>query len=907
MTTSSLYPSSNPHGDDAEAPHDQLSNLQAEDEGALTIPSGVADSAEERHEAPPIGERLVSPATAKNNQTGEPVRLRDALAAWSDGSMASHSQFVREKTRHYANVLSTCTDHDPDRKTCPNCKKARGELDAAKRRGNGHCYAGQFSFRHQYGLVALSQVVPLDYDGVNDPQEVRDSIAELPYCIGSRVSVSGRGVHALVHVASLPEWDGLQPPGAFVNASRAKDRAAREAAYLAAAEAHPQWVVRTAELREAYVLGWHRAVERVRMDLGLSATVDEKARDIARLLYDSHDNDAKINLDAITIPEFREVDAAPPSADLVGAALHALNSIHPPSDTNRWMALVYHCKAVGVLERDVDQWSSRGDRYEERELSRGAFLCYQTLQPKETADKAVTRLESEAKRQDPTFIPMKRLQEKAIGRNGAEEEQDPAIETNTASWERIPVFAGQELSAEARRVVDAIVLGNDPPKAFTDITTTSILEIIGTEVRPVPKEGIAILMSDFCQFLVMRKDGPKPTYQPQMLTGAVSVELPRRLPVLNGMKRSPFFFNGQLVTLADGFHSPSGYYCRMIEEIDAELDVEECLRRLQDLLGEFPYVQNADWANTIGLLVGQVLKVENVGPMAFFDKPSSQTGASLLARTIATLVDGKEPEIMTVSQRTEETDKRLIACLNSRPSSIVIDNISVRMASDIIASGMTAEETGGRLLGGNNFVRVPTKSVQFYLNGNNSSMERDLINRSINVRLDSGLENPEERTHFRHVLPRAALEHRTFYLSAAVSLVQRWIDAGCPTGTGPVLDSYGDWMRCVAGILEVAGVSGFNRNRPDFKRRADTEGADAAIFVEAWLGSGALNGRSPSALLPLAEEVFSLNGDCEENRARSLGHRLRKLADKIFVIQGCPYSIRRDRGSRSSYSLEALE
>ena len=358
--------------------------------------------------------------------------------------------------------------------------------------------------------------------------------------------------------------------------------------------------------------------------------------------------------------------------------------------------------------------------------------------------------------------------------------------------------------------------------------------------------------------------------------------------------------------MRQGFHAPSGYYCLMSDEWDTDLDVAECINRLDDLLGEFPYVQESDRANTLGLLVGQLLKPFYVGPMVFIDKPSSQTGATILARTIASLSDGREPGVFTASIRPEETDKRLISCIYRRPSSIIIDNISTELKSDVLASGMTNYTIGGRLLGGNSQVQIPTRGIQFYLTGNNSSLERDLINRSINIRLDSGLENPEERSGFRHVLPDAALEGRGYYLSAVTSLVQRWIDAGRPMSTGPVLDSYGAWMRATGGILEVAGVEGFNRNRPDFKRRADTGGETETRFVEAWLKEGHLVGVSPSDLLPLADGIFTLKGDGDENKAKSLGHRLSRMADKIIVLDGRRYAVRRDRGNRSAYTLEKL-
>ena len=343
-----LYRSSCFHGADAKTAHDQPGTRPAECEDTPTISSGFQGPPGDRHEAPPtidLGDRLVTPAKATTNSAGEPVPLHHALAIWTDGSMASHTQMVRGKAERFAEVRSTCTDHSPDRKTCPNCKKAKLDLDSAKRRGIGHCYTGHFVFRHRFGLVALNQMVPLDFDGMDVPEEDRDRIASLPYFVGSRVSGSGRGLHALFYVDSLPEWDGLWPPAQFVTASRVMGSEARRAAYQSAGEANPQWLQRIDELSEAYNRAWRRLVEQVRVDLGLRATADESAKDVGRLLYDSHDDDAKFNLRPESLPGPPEAEAAPLS-DLVNAALHALNSIQPPIDTSNWTKLVFNCKAT---------------------------------------------------------------------------------------------------------------------------------------------------------------------------------------------------------------------------------------------------------------------------------------------------------------------------------------------------------------------------------------------------------------------------------------------------------------------------------------------------------------------------------------------------------------------------------
>ena len=784
MTTAGFYTSSDPSDKE-----------DVRQEAAVDSPTFGASSSEPQP-ITVIQGLTVTPATTLNNFCRSPVSLVEALSTWSNGTLKDHSNRVLDAARELKEIRAQCTDHSPQKVSCSNCREAGKELNRAKLRSKGHCYAGQFQFRHRFGLVALSKIVPLDFDHVDDAEAVRDDLAGLEYCVASRVSLSGRGVHALVYADWLPAWDGLCPPEEFIAASKKTKSEDRKTAYDSAAENDPKWVRRIKTLCSAYGAAWAHAVELVRADLGLSAKADAQAKDVTRLLYDAHDDGARINGSPASMPQVVPAGNAPASQSQVDAARHALQYINPPDDTNEWMELMFQCRAAGILESDADSCSRRGSRYVEGELGPGGFLPYRTLKPRESPEEALFALEARALSQNPGFKPLEingtRPQQGRRGRKGNLKLGAPEPSSGKA-----PVFAGRELDGEVAVVIDAILSRNEPPWIFSNCDGDVVVEIVGMEIRPLPREGIALLMSQCCQFLSERNNEPKPIYPPQWLTSTVAHRLPRSLPPLNGIKTAPFLFDGDLVALRDGYHSESGYYCKISDHFELGLDVGECLRRLQDLLGEFPFVGIADEANAYGLLVGQLLKSAYPSPIGFIDKPASQTGATKLATTIAALADGRLPAIMTASERSEETDKRLITHLARGPASLLIDNLSSKFASDVIASGMTANSIGGRLLGVNAEAKVPTRSLQIYMTGNNASLERDLINRSISVRLDSGVENPEERTGFRYDLPSAALERRPHFFSAAISLVARWVEVGCPMGGGPVLDSYRNWMRAV--------------------------------------------------------------------------------------------------------------
>jgi hypothetical protein len=86
------------------------------------------------------------------------------------------------------------------------------------------------------------------------------------------------------------------------------------------------------------------------------------------------------------------------------------------------------------------------------------------------------------------------------------------------------------------------------------------------------------------------------------------------------------------------------------------------------------------------------------------------------------------------------------------------------------------------------------------------------------IRLNAGVDRPEERTGFRHTLPDWARENRSELVGAALSLAAAWHEQGRPTG-GAVLGSYQSWADVIGGILEVAGIPGFLGNKDALDNR----------------------------------------------------------------------------------------
>src|SRR5262249_13833208 len=76
---------------------------------------------------------------------------------------------------------------------------------------------------------------------------------------------------------------------------------------------------------------------------------------------------------------------------------------------------------------------------------------------------------------------------------------------------------------------------------------------------------------------------------------------------------------------------------------------------LLDILHDFPFVDDAGRANTLGLLLTPVLRPAVPGqvPLALIDKPKRGTGATLLAQLVTLVAFGSMTDMMTAPREDE--------------------------------------------------------------------------------------------------------------------------------------------------------------------------------------------------------------------------------------------------------------
>ncbi len=392
-----------------------------------------------------------------------------------------------------------------------------------------------------------------------------------------------------------------------------------------------------------------------------------------------------------------------------------------------------------------------------------------------------------------------------------------------------------------------------------------------------------------------RKDGPhvEAVDPPLPVVGFVRGRREWRFPALRAVATAPVLTPDWRILAQPGYDPASGIVYAGVpfdvpEGAPSASDVDHAKRLLlDDLLGDFPFVDDSGRAHAIAYALLPFVRHAIAGPTPFFlaDAPTARTGKTLLCVVAAMpFVAGAVP--VSPPKREEELGKWILGKLVQGATHAIIDNLPSKLDSAAFASTITGTDHDGRILGQTLVVTVPNRAV-WAVTGNNITMTEELAGRAYWCRLDSGVEFPGDRDQkrFRHAdIKRWVTEHRAELVAAILTLIRAWLHAGRPDSTGRLLAGFEAWSRTLGGILEVAGIDGFLANSRELWETADPDAQNWRAFVVAWFEAHGENPTTAAELVPLAIANGVVDPDAKRP-PQSLGYGLRAHRDR--VVSGC--------------------
>ena len=249
-------------------------------------------------------------------------------------------------------------------------------------------------------------------------------------------------------------------------------------------------------------------------------------------------------------------------------------------------------------------------------------------------------------------------------------------------------------------------------------------------------------------------------------------------------------------------HMPGGWNDRPPVRADAEV----ALGLLNGLLEGFPFVDDCDRAVALAMILTCVCRCAMpVAPVFAVTATMPGTGKSHLVDLASAIATGQRCPAAGAGRKDEETEKRLGGLIAAGYPLVSIDNLNGTLRSDTLSQAVERDRLRIRLLGSSDMLEVECRTT-FTVNGNGLTLSGDLVRRTMQCRMDAGVESPENRA-FSFDPVKVVEGNRGPYVAAVLTVLRAHAEAGFPGAAGlkPVA-SYEDWSRFVRGALVWLGV-----------------------------------------------------------------------------------------------------
>lgn len=386
------------------------------------------------------------------------------------------------------------------------------------------------------------------------------------------------------------------------------------------------------------------------------------------------------------------------------------------------------------------------------------------------------------------------------------------------------------------------------------------------------------------------------------------------------------------------YSPPHGLTLADVPAWPTQQQAQAAMQRVATIFADFPFVAEADKANTIALLLTPVVRgaIDGPTPLGTIDAPQPGTGKSLIAEVIFLVATG-QANFASAPHVGEEPEwrKQITTMLAAGNTVIGFDNIEDVLRSAELARAITAPIWVDRILGGNTQIRVPVK-VTWVATGNNIRVGGDLARRCYRIQIDAQSAEPWERKDFAIPNLRGyVMQHRGQILADLLTIARAWFAAGQPEAPDlPTLGSFEEWRRIIGGMLHYAGVAGFLANLRDLYEDADPDAGAWHGFLAAWQAVFADIPVTTKQVADAVDEVTRRTGERQPYRGfespaeklaqqrqealaesipgyllqasglvnrKSMGRQLDKIAGRRYL----PRNIRLERAGRNDHTKNA--
>jgi len=166
----------------------------------------------------------------------------------------------------------------------------------------------------------------------------------------------------------------------------------------------------------------------------------------------------------------------------------------------------------------------------------------------------------------------------------------------------------------------------------------------------------------------------------------------------------------------------------------------------------------------------------------------------------ARLAFGQDVAAFSQPDDEDEIRKRITSILLGGDPCVLIDNVNKPLGGAALDAVLTSTTWADRMLGTQSTIKVPNLAI-WWCTGNNLALLGDMGRRTMQIRLESNLERPEERDNFVHNDLLAWIDReRPKLVVNALSILRGYFVAGKPN-KGKVWGSFESWSDIIPGVI----------------------------------------------------------------------------------------------------------
>jgi hypothetical protein len=346
--------------------------------------------------------------------------------------------------------------------------------------------------------------------------------------------------------------------------------------------------------------------------------------------------------------------------------------------------------------------------------------------------------------------------------------------------------------------VHEIIVNPDGSQRLDPITSSQFRSRLESYARPlvwrVGANGEAVL---------------KPTICPEETARALLDSEPARklLPHVAALVSSPVLacIGGKMQILGPGWHSSNGGLIVTGGESPPRVPLNEAVKALCDILGDFDFQSLGDRSRALALLVAPALRfgswLKNAIPVHIAEADASQSGKTFLQKVVAAIY-GETCNVVVqkaggVGGLDESLSQKL---LDGRPF-ILLDNHRGRFDSPFLEAILTAPGTMPARVPHKAEVQVDTRGLVFQFTSNGVEITRDLANRASITRLRKRPPGYAFKEYFEGDLYAHVVANQPYFLGCVFSIIAEWVNKGQPR-TKETRHDFREWAQVLDWIVQ---------------------------------------------------------------------------------------------------------